>query len=121
LASKLGKIIKDARRDRSLGLRELARRIGKSPAYVVSLERSEGLPSVSEDTLQSLASELGLDIDLLLASVQKTPQELAPRSPTQIALYRLIRDLPPGRQEELKKQLATEVEQKKNARPKRKT
>lgn len=103
-----------------MGLRELARKIGKSPAYVVSLERSESSPSVSEETLRSLASELGLELDLLLASVKKTPQELAPRSPTQVALYRLIRYLPSRRQEELREQLEREIDLPKAVRTKEK-
>ena len=112
LPSRLGKLIKEGRQTRSLTLRELARRIGKSPAYIVSLERADEPPGISEDTLQSLASELELDLDVLLAAVRKTPQDLAPRSATHIALYRLIRELSPGRQEELKEQLETELDQR---------
>jgi transcriptional regulator with XRE-family HTH domain len=105
LSSKLGKLITEARLARSLSLRELARRIGKSPAYLVSLEQAGESPGASEDTLTALAVELELDRDVLLALAQKTPKDLVPRSPTQIALYRLIRDLPFGKQEELRRQL----------------
>ena len=109
MSSKLGKLIAEARLARSLSLRELARRIGKSPAYLVSLEQAEESPGASEDTLKSLASELGLDRDVLLALAKKTPKDLVPRSPTQIALYRLIRDLPAGKQEDLRRQLEREA------------
>jgi len=109
LASKLGKLIRETRLAQSVGLRELARRIGKSPAYLVSLERAEELPGVSEDTLATIASELGLEPDVLFALARKTPHELAPRSATQIALYRLIEALPVARQEEVRKQLEIEV------------
>lgn len=113
MASKLGKLIRETRLAQSVGLRELARRIGKSPAYLVSLERAEELPGASEDTLRTIASELGLEPDVLLALSRKTPHALAPRSPTQIALYRLIAALPAARQEEVRKELEAEVQSQK--------
>lgn len=119
MASKLGGLIRKTRLARSLGLRELARRIGKSPAYLVSLERAAELPGVSEDTLKNIASELGLELDVLLALSQKTPHLLIPRSPTQIALYRLIKELPEARQEEMRKQLEAEVNSKARSRTKK--
>jgi hypothetical protein len=77
---------------------------------LVSLERAEAPPGVSEDTLKALAAELKLDLDTLLVLAKKIPQELVPRSSTQVALYRLIRKLPAIRQEEIKKQLEREVQ-----------
>lgn len=109
MPSKLGNLIRKTRRAQSLSLRELARRIGKSSAYLVSLERAEESPGASEDTLAALASELGLHPDALLALAGKTPERVAPRTATDIALYRLIRELPATRKEELKTQLETEV------------
>ena len=109
LPSKLGDLIRKTRRAQSLSLRELARRIRKSSAYLVSLERADELPGASEDTLAALASELGLDLDVLLALAGKTPEDVAPRSATDIALYRLVRELPAVRKEELKTQLEAEV------------
>lgn len=114
MASKLGKLIRETRLAQSVGLRELARRIGKSPAYLVSLERAEELPGASEDTLATIASELGLEPDVLLALARKTPHKLAPRSATQIAIYRLIGALPVARQEEVRKQLEIEVQSPKS-------
>lgn len=113
MPSKLGKLIRDTRHAQELGLRELARRIGKSPAYIVSLERAEDPPGVSEDTLVTLAKELGLDSDMLLALARKTPEKTIPRSATQIAIYRLVGELPVKRQEDLKKQLEKEVRSQK--------
>ena len=109
MSSRIGKIIKEARQAQFLTLRELARRIRKSPAYIVSLEREKDPPGISEETLESLAAELDLDLDMLLASVRKTPQKLAPRSSTQVALYRLIGEMPQEKQEELRKQLEKEI------------
>ena len=113
MSSKIGKLIKVTRKAKGLGLRELARRIGKSPAYLVSLEREDQSPGTSDDTLQSLATELGLDPDALHAAVQRTPEKSAPKSPTQVALYRLIGALPQNRQIELKEQLETELQRQK--------
>ena len=113
MASKLGNLIRKTRLAQSVGLRELARRIGKSPAYLVSLERAEELPGASEDTLKNIASELGLELDVLLALSEKTPYLLTPRSATQVALYRLIKELPVTRQEEVRKQLEAEVQSQK--------
>ena len=114
MSSKLGKLIKDTRQAKGIGLRELARRIGKSPAYIVSLEREDQSPGISDETLQSFAVELDLNPDVLHAAVQRAPEKLAPRSSTQIALYRLIGALPQDRQEELKEQLETELQQQKS-------
>lgn len=115
MSSKLGKLIKNTRMTKGVGLRELARNIGKSPAYIVSLEREEQAPGISDETLQSLALELGLNPDTLHAAVQRTPENLAPRSSTQIALYRLIGALPQGRQEQLKEQLESELLQQQDS------
>ena len=109
MASEIGKLIKNSRQAHSLTLRELARRISKSPAYLVALETGKERPGISEETLESLATELNLDPDILMASAKKTPQKLAPRSATQVALYRLIGKLPQDRQEKLKKQLEKEL------------
>lgn len=114
MSSRIGKLIKDTRKAKGLGLRELARKIGKSPAYIVALERENQSPGISDETLQSLALELGLNPDALHAAVQRAPEKLAPRSSTQIALYRLIGALPQDRQEELKEQLETEAQQRKS-------
>ena len=109
MASEIGKLIKNARQAHSLTLRELARRISKSPTYLVALETGKEHPGISEETLESLATELNLDPDILMASAKKTPQKLAPRSATQVALYRLIGKLPQDRQEKLKEQLEKEL------------
>ena len=113
MSSKIGKLIKSARKAKGFGLRELARRIGKSPAYLVALERAEQSPGTADETLQSLATELGLNPDALHAAVHRTPENVAPKSPTEVALYRLIGALPQSRQEELKDQLEAELRQKK--------
>lgn len=118
MPSKLGQLIRAARRSKGMGLRELARRIHKSPAYVVSLELAEDQPGVSEDTLASVSHELGLDLDQVLALAKKIPHALGPTSATQMALYRLIKDMPAAEQEALKTQLEKGTLYKKTQRRK---
>jgi transcriptional regulator with XRE-family HTH domain len=105
MPSKLGRLIRTARHSKGMGLRELARRIEKSPAFLVSLELAEEQPGVLEDTLAAISSELGLDLDTVLALAQKVPQQLGPLSATQVALYRLIKEMPSAEQEDLKREL----------------
>ena len=109
MPSKLGSFIRQTRQAQNMSLRELARRVDKSPAYIVSLERSEVSPGVAEATLMAIAGHLGIDPDALLTLASKIPEELIPRTATEVALYRLIRDLPSERQDELKVQLESEA------------
>lgn len=113
MPTQLGELIRKTRRGQSLSVRELARRIGKSAPYLVSLEQSQRLPGASEETLARIAAELRIDPDTILALAKRTPEELAPRFAIHIALYRLIRQLPSGRQEELRRQLEQEVQLRK--------
>ena len=112
---KLGKQITRARVAKALSIRKLARKIGKSPAYLVMLEQAEVSPGASEETLKNLARELELDIDVLLATSQRAPEGIVPRSPTDIALYRLIHEL----SAEEKKELRSRLEEKSSSRRKK--
>jgi HTH-type transcriptional regulator, competence development regulator len=91
--SELGDFVRARRAELGLTLRELARRIDKSPAYLVALEKTEEAPGASEETLRRVAEELDLDQDLLLALAGKTPDDAKPRTPLETAIYRLVRDL----------------------------
>lgn len=63
-------------RDRSMSLRQVARRIGVEPAFLSKVER--GLtPPPSEAKVVALAGALGEDPDLLLAMAGKVSSELA--------------------------------------------
>lgn len=108
-ASELGRLIRQARLRRGLSLRAFARQVGKSPAYIVALERAPSTPGVSEETLLAIADRLHLEPDRLLATAAKFPATTIPRSPTEIALYRLIKKLSTERQEELRRQLEAET------------
>ena len=84
-----------------IGLRELARRIDKSPAYIVVLERADVPPGITETTLTAIAKEIGLDVDLLMTLMSKVPASVKPKTPLELELYRLIGQLPVERQQNL--------------------
>ena len=109
MASKLGKLLRERRQRVGISLRELARRIEKSPAYLVSLERADTPPGATEGTLAALAKNLELEVDEVFTAAGKTPVAVVPQTSTELALYRLIRRLSPDRQEELRGQLEWEV------------
>ena len=101
MPSQVGVHIRDARQRAGIGLRELARRIDKSPAYLVALERADIPPGIAEATLTAIADQLNLDLDLLMALMSKIPASLKPKTPLEFELYRLIRRLPADRQRSL--------------------
>jgi transcriptional regulator with XRE-family HTH domain len=109
MASSLGREIRRARLKAGIGLRELARRIEKSPAYVVALERAEELPGVTEETLAAIAGELSLSPDLLMTLASKVPAEVKPKTPLEVELYRRVRQLPVERQQALLEALNAET------------
>jgi transcriptional regulator with XRE-family HTH domain len=62
----LGQQIRDARVAAGLSLRALARRLEVAPSYMNDIENDRRVPS--EAVLRRIASEVGLDADLLLAA-----------------------------------------------------
>jgi transcriptional regulator with XRE-family HTH domain len=101
MPSALRQLIRDTRKAKGIKLRELARRIGKSPALLVKLESDSDPPSVSEETLVKIAEELDLSADRLLALARKLPEELQPEREVEIALYRKVKQMPEDRQHAL--------------------
>ena len=101
MSSQVGSYIRDARQEAGIGLRELARRIDKSPAYLVALERADVPPGITETTLTAIAKEIGLDVDLLMTLMSKVPASVRPKTPLELELYRLIGRLPIERQRNL--------------------
>lgn len=102
--SKLGELIRSTRMAKDISLREFARRIGKSPAFVTELECDTEVPHVAEDTLRSVAEELQLDADRLFVLAQRTPSELVPETETEVALYRRVKAMPAREQERILRQ-----------------
>lgn len=103
MPSELGQRIRGARLDRGIGLRELAKTIGKSPGFVTQLECEDEVPSVAEETLRSVARELGLDADELLVLARRTPSDVVPESSLEVALYRRVKGLSPAEQEQVRR------------------
>ena len=108
MPSQVGSYIRDARQKAGIGLRELARRIDKSPAYLVALERADVPPGITETTLTAIGKEIGLDIDLLMTLMSKVPASVRPKTPLELELYRLIGRLPIERQRNLLESLKSE-------------
>ena len=79
MGSRLGNQISTRRKDRGMSLRELAKRVGKSPAFISVLENSDPPPKVKEETLVSIARELSLNVDELLGFARRMPSD-APMS-----------------------------------------
>ena len=66
---------KQAEEGGAYSLRQVAGRVGVAPAYLSQVERDEGSPPTEERMLM-LASDLGLDPNLLLAMGGKVSSEL---------------------------------------------
>ncbi len=95
MPSELGSIIRKARKEQDIGVRELARRIERSGSFIVRLEKDDPPPSVAEDTLQAIAAELDLDPDQLITLAGKTPSDVRPEDAYEVALYRSVKELDP--------------------------
>lgn len=97
-----GKYVRDRReklrlRDARCSLRQVAERVGIEPAYLSKIERDEVAPP-GEQTIRSIARELGEDADVLLALAGKVSadlQEAIRRRPKLFAeLIRQLKDMP---------------------------
>lgn len=89
--STLGEQIRSARIREDISLRELARRLGRSPSYINDIEHDRRIPS--EEVLRKIASELDLDIDRLLAIAGRVggeAEEYMKSNPTAGILFRKV-------------------------------
>ncbi len=68
----IGGRLREARRERRLSVRELARRLGVSSSLISQIERGRANPSVS--TLYAIASELDVSLDELLFNDRRPPE-----------------------------------------------
>ena len=71
-----GAFIRHEREARDIGLRQMAKLIGVSPAYMSKVERAESTPP-TEDKVRSIAQILECDPDELLAMAGRVPSDLA--------------------------------------------
>jgi len=89
-----------------MSLRGLAREVGKSPTFLVMLEKEDPAPSVAEETLMRVAEVLNLPADRLITLAGKTPSDVAPANELEVALFRAIK----GLSEKEKAQLLAKLE-----------
>jgi transcriptional regulator with XRE-family HTH domain len=74
-ATDFGGLLRTARQTQRIGLRELARRIQISPAYLSKIETGQ-FPPPAEDRLVAIAAQLNLDPDVLLAQAGRVPADV---------------------------------------------
>lgn len=72
---RFGPAVRAQRIQKSLGLRELARKVGMSATYLSKVEREEFSPP-AENKIRAIAEALDLDPDALLALAGKVASEL---------------------------------------------
>ena len=108
MTSELGRCIREARRAKDITLRELARRVKKSPAFISMLENNDPAPAVKEETLEVLAGELSLDADELLGLAGRVPKAATPESALDVALFRQVHGLSRASKRELLDRLGEE-------------
>jgi transcriptional regulator with XRE-family HTH domain len=106
----LGDLIREARVAKGFGLREMARKIGKTPSYLSDIENDRRVPA--EDVLQDIAHLLDVDFDELMARAGRFGEEAVRymmKTPAAGMLFRKISEhkLP----EEQLQELAARVEQ----------
>lgn len=106
----LGDLIREARVAKGFGLRELARKIGKTPSYLSDIENDRRVPA--EEVLQDIARMLDMDFDELMARAGRFGEEAVRymmKTPAAGMLFRKISEhkLP----EEQLQELAVRVEQ----------
>jgi transcriptional regulator with XRE-family HTH domain len=65
-SSDIGKVIREARKDKKLAITWVANKAGFSPATVINIEQNRG--SVRTDTLLAIASVVGISIELVTHS-----------------------------------------------------
>jgi transcriptional regulator with XRE-family HTH domain len=107
MPSELGKLIRSTRTAVGFGLREFAREIGKSPAFLTQLECDDESPSVAEETLRTIAEKLDLDPDELIVRARRTPSDVVPESSLEVALFRKVKGMSAKKQQEVLKRWST--------------
>jgi transcriptional regulator with XRE-family HTH domain len=75
MADSFGKILRGLRLDAEVGLRQLARLVGKSPGYISDVEQ-DNVPAPSEQVIVKIASVLNIDREILLTAARKMDPEL---------------------------------------------
>ena len=74
--TKFGAYVRKKRKNREIGLRQIAKMIGVSPTYQSKVERDE-FPPPAEDKVRKIAEILDCDVDELLALAGKVSSDLS--------------------------------------------
>lgn len=94
----LGELVRRWRDEKRIGLREFARQVGLSPAFVSKFERGEFAPP-GEEKLRVIARVLEKDVDEIMALAHKVSSDLPEiirQNPREMAeLLRAAKDLEP--------------------------
>lgn len=69
----LGEVIRNARLNTDLSLRDLAKLIEKAPSYLSDIENDRRVPA--EEVIRDIASQLSLDFDELMARAGRFGEE----------------------------------------------
>jgi hypothetical protein len=87
----LGGFLRAKRTAQGVGLRELARNVGISPAYLSKIETGQ-FPPPAEDKLVAIAEQLNLNSDVLMAQAGRVPADvLATMKQQPIQMNNLVR------------------------------
>jgi HTH-type transcriptional regulator, competence development regulator len=70
-----GRLVRQERKAREIGLREMAKKIGVSPTYLSKIERGDFDPP-AEDKVRKIAEIIGRDPDELLALAGRVASDL---------------------------------------------
>lgn len=106
----LGDVIREARDKKDLSLRDLAKKLDKTPSYLSDIENDRRIPA--EDMLQDLARLLDLDFDDLMARAGRLGEgavRYMMKTPAAGMLFRKVSAH--NLQEEQLKQLAAQVDE----------
>lgn len=76
MAETLGQRIRKKRTEKELGLREMARRLEISPAYLSRVETDEEKTPPAEDTLKAIAKLLEDDHNVLMHLAGRVPSDV---------------------------------------------
>lgn len=95
---KFGEFVRDRRKEKEIGLREMAIKISVSPTYLSKVERDEFAPP-TEEKVRKIAEILDCDVDELLALAGRVSSDLSDiikRRPRELAaLLRTTKGLTP--------------------------
>src|SRR5436190_21289258 len=76
LRDNLGQRLREAREEKKIGLRELARTLGVSPSLISQIETGKTEPSIN--TLFAIVSELGLSVNEIVFDAKQEAVQPSP-------------------------------------------